>query len=76
MFSKVRLTYKIFFILGLILDDREVDQGRCIDLIGEDILANHSTVKYPSSLGRELVSKTKQQLVLYLVSKITIELIN
>ncbi|XP_001605662.1 phosphatidylserine lipase ABHD16A isoform X1 [Nasonia vitripennis] len=52
----------------LILDDREVDQGRCIDLIGQDILANNSTIKYPSSLGRELDSKTKQQLVLYLAT--------
>ncbi|XP_058805550.1 phosphatidylserine lipase ABHD16A isoform X2 [Phymastichus coffea] len=52
----------------LIMDEIEFDQGHCIDLIAADIVDNNNTVRYPSTLGQDCDSKTKQQLVLYLAS--------
>ncbi|KAJ8667481.1 hypothetical protein QAD02_009144 [Eretmocerus hayati] len=52
----------------LIMDEAEVDQSHCVDLIADDIINNNGTVKYPSNLGRDLDEKTKQQLVLYLAT--------
>lgn len=49
------------------MDEIELDQGHCIDLIAADIVDNNNTAKYPSTLGRDCDSRTKQQLVLYLV---------
>jgi len=56
-----------FHARRLIMDEVGVDNSRCVKLIATDILNNNVTVKYPSNLGFELDSKTKQQLVLYLV---------
>ena len=57
----------VILIVGLIMVDVGVNHDRCIELISSDIIENNRTVKYPSSLGRNCDSKTKQGLVLYLV---------
>lgn len=53
----------------MILSDVGVDQNKCAEIVALNILENNNSVKYPSSLGRDLDTRSKLQLVLYLVSR-------
>ncbi|XP_076622842.1 phosphatidylserine lipase ABHD16A [Colletes latitarsis] len=51
-----------------IMEAVQVDERHCLKLIANDIEKNNGTVTYPSTLGQDCDSKTKQQLILFLAT--------
>ncbi|KAK1123989.1 hypothetical protein K0M31_007017 [Melipona bicolor] len=51
-----------------IIETVEVDEKQCLELIAADIEKNGGTVQYPSTLGEDYDSKTKQQFILFLAT--------
>ncbi|KOX69416.1 Abhydrolase domain-containing protein 16A [Melipona quadrifasciata] len=51
-----------------IIETVEVDEKQCLELIAADIEKNGGTVQYPSTLGEDYDSKTKQQVILFLAT--------
>ncbi|XP_076169543.1 phosphatidylserine lipase ABHD16A [Ptiloglossa arizonensis] len=51
-----------------IIDTLRVDKQKCLELVAKDIEKNDGIVNYPSTLGQDCDSKTKQQLILFLAT--------
>lgn len=49
------------------LETLKVEEKPCLELITTDIRKNDGVISYPSSLGQDCNTKTKLQLVIFLV---------
>lgn len=66
----------IIFMTASILASFKVEEKHCLELITANIRSNDGIISYPSTLGQDCNTRTKLQLVLFLVRIMCIKIIN
>lgn len=65
---KKSISLSIFiFMVASILGSFRVEEKHCLELIAANIRSNDGVISYPSTLGQDCNTRTKLQLILFLV---------
>lgn len=65
---KKSISLSIFiFMAASILGSFRVEEKHCLELIAANIRSNDGVISYPSTLGQDCNTRTKLQLILFLV---------